>query len=393
VEPWHRQGVHPPRVVVVGAGPAGSAAALAIRRALPATDVLVLDKHPFPRDKACGDGVSDHVLDVLKELDVGGLLKDREPAESLELGTAACSTTRKLRRPLFGVPRKILDARLLSAAEKAGARFEQRQVRSIRSAHERVVIDDEVEADLVIAADGVESIVRREIGIPANGSGHMAIAIRGYTPSLSAHARLVSYGRDWPAYAWEFPLGDGDSNVGYGEVLRDGKHLTRAWLLERLEGLMPGATAEAHDWRAARIPLSTQRPRQPDGRVLLAGDAASLVNPMSGEGIWYAVKSGMLAGQAVVHGSNAGAWYRDQLDRAFGRHLRHANFMARVGQIGASPSLGTRMTVVDEDFFYDQVSVSIGGGTYRWPVAVRALAKAVMQPHPGHRDLTTAATT
>jgi flavin-dependent dehydrogenase len=220
----------------------------------------------------------------------------------------------------------------------------------------------------------------------------MAIAIRGYTPALSSHARLVSYGRDWPAYAWEFPLGDGYSNVGYGEVLRNGKHLTRALLLERLELLMPGATADATDWRAARIPLSTQRPQQPNGRVLMAGDAASLVNPMSGEGIWYAVKSGMLAGQAVAHGAVAGAWYRNQLDRAFGRHLRHANFMARVGQIGSSPSLGTRMTVVDEDFFYDQVGVSIGGGTYRWPVAVRALAKAIMQPHPGHRDLTTATT-
>jgi flavin-dependent dehydrogenase len=264
-------------------------------------------------------------------------------------------------------------------------------VRSITTRAERIVIDDEVEADLVIAADGVESVVRREIGIPSNSSGHMAIAIRGYTPSLSLHSRLVSYGRDWPAYAWEFPLGDGYSNVGYGEVLRYGKHLTRALLLERLEELMPGATARAGDWRAARIPLSTQRPRQPDGRVLLAGDAASLVNPMSGEGIWYAVKSGMLAGQAVAHGAAAGVWYRDQLDRAFGRHLRHANFMARVGQMGSAPSLGTRMTVVDEDFFYDQVGVSIGGGTYRWPVAVRALAKAVMQPHPGHRDLTAAA--
>jgi geranylgeranyl reductase family protein len=377
----------------VGAGPAGSAAAIAVRQTQPDAEVLLFDRHEFPRDKACGDGVSAHVLDVLDRLGVHGVLNDRRPAESLDLGTVGSSATRALRRPLYGIPRRIFDDRLLGAARDAGAWFQLRNVRSIRARAERIVVDDEVEADLVIAADGVESIVRREIGIPANSGGHMAIAIRGYTPSLSAHARLVSYGRDWPAYAWEFPLGDGYSNVGYGEVLRDGKHLTRTLLLERLEELMPGATAEASDWRAARIPLSTHRPHQPDGRVLLAGDAASLVNPMSGEGIWYAVKSGMLAGQAVAHGAAAGAWYRDQLDRAFDRHLRHANFMARVGQIGSAPSIGTRMTVVDEDFFYDQVGVSIGGGTYRWPVAVRALAKAVMQPHPGHRDLTTATTT
>jgi geranylgeranyl reductase family protein len=362
-------------VVVVGAGPSGACAAIAARRAgLP---VVLLDRATFPRDKACGDGIAAHVFDELATIGVRDPALGRTPTEHLELGTRRAAATRQLRRPLYGIPRREFDAALVDAAVDAGAELVQHTVRELRVEPGRVVIDETFDADVVVAADGVESVVRRQLGIPLNGSGHVAVAIRGYTPSLTDRARLVSLGRDWPAYAWEFPLGDGTSNVGYGEVVRDGKRLTRALLLERLEDLMPGAAAKATDWRGARIPLATHRPRQPSGRVLLTGDAASLVNPMSGEGIWYAVKSGILAGRSALHGAHAGSAYRSQLRPAFGKNLRHANLVARIGQLGSAPELGTRMTVVDEDFFHDQVGVSIGGGTYRWLVALRALCRAV----------------
>src|SRR5205823_1088681 len=100
----------------------------------------------------------------------------------------------------------------------------------------------------------------------------------------------------WPAYAWSFPLGDGRANVGYGELVSAGT--TRQGLVEGLHRLLPGVAPLA--LRAHRLPLSTERPRQPDGRVLLAGDAASLINPLTGEGIFYAVLSGALAGRAAL---------------------------------------------------------------------------------------------
>lgn len=361
--------------LIVGAGPAGTCAAMAARQW--GLRVLLLDRAAFPRDKACGDGVAGHVFDDLAQLGLIGLFDDRRPTTDLELGTRTVSATRPIRRPIWGIPRRTFDARLLSAAQDAGAEFVQHTVRDVRVEADRVVVDDRFAAAVLIAADGVESAVRRRLGIPPNGPVHTAVAIRGYTPSLTDRARLVAYGRDWPAYAWEFPLGDGISNVGYGQVIRHGAPITRALLLERLDELMPGATEYATDWRAARIPLSTRRPRQPDGRVLLVGDAASLVNPMSGEGIWYAVRSGILAGRNAELGSEAGLAYRQDLWPAFARNLRHANLVARIGQIGGMPELGTRMTVVDEAFFHDQVGVSVGGGTYRWPTAVRALASAL----------------
>jgi menaquinone-9 beta-reductase len=377
-------------IAVVGSGPAGAAAATVAART--GLAVLLVDRLGFPRDKACGDGIGGHVLDELREIGRADVLVDRRPTWRLELGTSTDSSTRPLRTPIWGVPRWEFDRRLHEAAVAARAEFLRHTVRRLAVEPDRVVLDDQIAAGVVIAADGVESVVRRQLAIPLNGPVHTAIAIRGYTPALSDRARLVAFGRDWPAYAWEFPLGDGTSNVGYGEVLRPGKHLTREHLLGRLDELMPGATAGARDWRAARIPLSTRRPYQPDGRVLLAGDAASLVNPMSGEGIWYAIKSGILAGQAAAHGPEAGRVYRESLGRTFDRNLRHANLMARGGRIGSMPSFGTRMTVVDEDFFHDQVGVSIGGGTYRWPIVARAMLRAVRQRHPGRVDVSTAAT-
>ena len=94
--------------------------------------------------------------------------------------------------------------------------------------------------------------------------------------------------------------------MGYGEVLR-GTPLSRAYLLERLDHLLPGT--EATGLRAHHLPLSTRRPPPARGRVLLAGDALSLINPFTGEGIFYAVLSGALAGAAAVT-AQAGAGLR-----------------------------------------------------------------------------------
>jgi geranylgeranyl reductase family protein len=371
-------------LVIVGAGPAGASAALAARQAMPDAEILLLDRHAFPRDKACGDAVAAHVLDELAAVGVVGLLDDLSPTSVLELGTAEASATRPTARPIWGVPRSDFDARLVRLAVERDVELLRHTVRRIEVQSSRVVIDGEITADVLIAADGVESVVRRQIGIAANPPAHMAVAMRAYTPSLTDRARLVSAGRGWPAYAWEFPLGDGRSNIGFGTDLGRGRSPTRRELISCLEELMPGATDSAKEWRGARIPLSTSRPRQPDGRILLAGDAASLVNPMSGEGIWYAVKSGLMAGTSAALGPRAGADYRTALAAAFGKNLRHANLVARLAHIGGAPALGTRMTVVDEDFFHDQVGVSIGGGTYNWPIALRALGRSLVHRHPGH---------
>ena len=328
-------------VIVVGAGPAGSAAALSALRVRPGSSVLMLERADFPRDKCCGDGIAPHVLDVLTSLGLPESFEDYRPVHRLHLGYlhgAGRSTSGRMARPACVVPREVFDARLVAAAVGHGARLRQHTVRTVEMRPDRVVLDGTISGRVVVAADGAESVLRRRLGFHRNGYGHLAVAIRGYAPVLRElrHEQRIVFGRgDWPAYAWSFPIGDGRANVGYGEVLRPRRPLSRAHLMERLEALLPGAAGGAVRWRAHHLPLSSQRPRQPSGRVLLAGDALSLVNPMTGEGIYYAVLSGACAGATAVlagHSGDPGASYRSELRRQLGRHLRHTSMAARLAR-------------------------------------------------------------
>ena len=328
-------------LAVVGAGPAGAAAALAALRRDPGARVLILDRAAFPRDKPCGDGVALHALDVLAGLGLPQLASDHRAVHRLHLGyPGGAGVTGTMRRPAYVIPRVIFDARILAGALAAGASLQRRTVRRVQPRADRVVLDGEFAARVVIAADGALSAARRGLGLARNGHGHLAVAIRGYAPVRPDLAReqRIAFGRgDWPAYAWSFPIGDGRANVGYGEVRRGGRPLTRAHLLDRLDALLPGCAEDAMAWRAHHLPLSSHRPRQPDGRVLLAGDALSLINPMTGEGIFYAVLSGACAGAAAVAGlaaaaTNPGAAYRGELRRRLGRHLAHTTLTARLAR-------------------------------------------------------------
>jgi geranylgeranyl reductase family protein len=330
-------------VAVVGAGPAGSAAALAVLAARPRARVALLDRAAFPRDKTCGDGVAPQVLDVLDRLGVRGLLDDWPSVDRLELGyPGGAWLDGRVNRPNYVVPRRVLDARLVEAAVGRGAVLLHRRVRGLALVGQTPVAGG-VRARVVIGADGASSSVRSWLGTP--GGGHTAIALRGYAPVSAGRedAQVIAFDPDgaWPAYAWSFPVGDGTANVGYGEILpTDGRPdqggPTRAHLLERLETLLPGAADEGREWRGHHLPLSTTRWRQPDGPVLLAGDALGLVNPLTGEGIHAAVLSGAHAGLAAAAAlrvgspSSAGARYRAGLRSRFGRHWRHMALLAAV---------------------------------------------------------------
>jgi flavin-dependent dehydrogenase len=217
------------------------------------------------------------------------------------------------------------------------------------------------EARVVVGADGAESVVRRMAGIRPNRPARTAIAIRGYAAEpagLGGVQLITTTERRWPAYAWSFPLGDGTANVGYGELVSSG--VTRGGLLAGLERLLPGV--EPAGLKGHRLPLSTGRPRQPDGRVLLAGDAASLINPLTGEGIFYAVLSGMLAGRAAVHGADAGRTYRRALDRRLAGHLRHSSAAARLSAWPRLMDAAFRAAAVDQRVFDDVVHLGLADG-------------------------------
>jgi geranylgeranyl reductase family protein len=355
-------------LVVVGAGPAGSATALGALAADPGLSVLLLDRHDFPRDKACGDGIAPHVLDLLAEVGVTGILDDRTPVRRLSLERGSLAVDREMERPAWVVPRKVFDQRLVEAAQSAGAHIVRHRARQVDVRRDSVLVDD-LAGQIVVGADGANSVVRRAVG---GGSGPVALALRGYapTPPERAARQLIVFGLGrQPSYAWSFDRGDGVSNVGYGEQLTARRrHPTRAELLTRLDELLPGATEDGSDWRAHHLPLSTWSWRPSSGRVLLVGDAAGLINPMTGEGIYYAVATGLMAGRAAAAAiragdASAGTAYRREARRLLGRHFRHTALTARLCRSGRILGLGIRASARDQRVFDDLVEIGLANGS------------------------------
>jgi geranylgeranyl reductase family protein len=349
---------------VVGAGPAGAAAALEARRLRPDASVALLDKATFPRDKACGDGLGPHAVDELAALGAGDVLDGYPPIRGLRLRSPrGLEVAGDPARPNFVVPRAVLDARLVAAAQAAGAELLcGTGVRRLEQRDGLVVVDGGLAARVVVGADGANSTVRRLLGAPSNPDRALAIAVRGYAPAPAGRPeQLIAWVTEgWPAYVWSFPTGTGVANVGYG-LLRSRFHGGRAELHRRLRALLPWAEPDPGSLRAHHLPFSSFRPPPGAGQVLLAGDAASLVNPLSGEGIYYALASGRLAALAALTAPTAPLpAYRRLLARALGRHLRHASVLARAIHAPALAEAGLGAAAASPAMFDTLVELGLG---------------------------------
>jgi len=351
-------------VLVVGAGPAGASAALTARaRGL---DVLLVDKAAFPRDKTCGDGLTASALRLLEGLGVDA------PAlpgyERVQETVLVSPSGRQVDLPLPGVgdhsavvPRAELDAALVRHVRASGIEF--REATPITRLNEngdmmRAELGDDtsVAADFVVAADGHWSAVRRlreASDGPDLGTWH---AVRQYFRGVTDRRQWVLFERDLlPGYAWVFPLAGGRANVGFGILRADhsgagrsGKDLATLWrdVVERpsVRAVLGPAAEPEGPHRAWPIPASYDESRLTDGRVLYTGDAAAVVDPMTGEGIAQALETGALAIEAVVHGREpaaVAARYRRAVHRSVGRDLRFASALQRV----LRSSLGARAAI------------------------------------------------
>lgn len=354
-------------IAVVGAGPSGSCAALAALAAAPSARVLLIDRADFPRDKACGDGIAPQVIGVLRRLAADDVVDGWAPVRRLGLAHGSHLVEGHVAGPVRVIPREVFDARLVRRAVAAGAAPVRHRVRALRRMSTEIGIDDVATARIVIAADGASSIAR-----PAGNRSRRAIAIRGYapTPAERRGRQLIRFGdRRQPAYAWAFDRGDGLSNVGYGEMIGSAP-LTRELLLDQLDRLIPGAGAGGRSWRAHQLPLSGfgWGRDQADGTVLLVGDAAGLVNPMSGEGIYYAVATGALAGRTAARAlltgraAQAGQRYRAAVRAGLGTHLRHTWITAHLARRPRVVDAGLAAAANDRAVFDDLVELGLGDG-------------------------------
>lgn len=303
-------------VAVIGAGPAGSAAATWAARG--GARVALFDKAEQGRDKSCGDGLTPRAIAELRRLGVD--ISEFHRIDGLRV--QAGRTEREVRWPDGAfppvgavAPRARFDAKVLQCAIDAGADFRGGLSAEPVLDGDRVtgvrVGDTTIDADLVVIAAGAGSAPARLVGATRVATSPFGLAIRTYAPSTKADDRfmeacLTVHGPDGslvPGYGWVFPAGDGLVNIGVGALstMRNFSDLNLNTMLDSYAaqvgpawGLGPFTSRP----RAWRLPMHVEH-RSGPGWVVV-GDAAGLVNPFNGEGIDYAMESGRLAIDAFL---------------------------------------------------------------------------------------------
>ena len=315
-------------VAVVGAGPAGSTAAWAAASA--GCRVLLLEKAAMPRYKTCGGGI---VGASARALPTGLALPLKDEVDTVEFTmNGRLRRVRRTTRPLFGLlDRAEFDAALAQAAVAAGATLRD------GSAVQRV---DEDDAGVRLSLAGGE-VVRARVAVGADGSASRLGAYVGVQlsevdlglevevpvpPDVATAWRgrvLLDWGPLPGSYAWVFPKGD-SLTVGVISARGEGD-ATRRYLRDFVARLdlhrFPSARSSGHLTRCRQegSPLSR-------GRVLVAGDAAGLLEPWTREGISYALRSGRLAGEAAARMAagvpGAAGEYQAAVEATLGREMR-----------------------------------------------------------------------
>jgi len=344
-------------VIIVGAGPAGTTAALYAHRL--ELKCILLDKAVFPRDKICGDALSGKSIRIMREL---GILDELNNLDGSEINRITFGSPKNIQFDVnlkgtknddqitkgFVIPREIFDNYLF---EKANAVADTRQGFSVKDlifennyvvgvkGKTRSGKEEEFRAPVVMGCDGSNSIVARKLGLYEMEMDHTSVAVRCYyegVKGLTDQIELHYVKEVNPGYFWLFPAGDGRANIGIGLSKSDMKKENRT-----LRQIMDEVTqteyfkerfADAKQLERPvgwNLPLGSIHRKNHGNGFMLLGDAAGLVDPFTGEGIGNAMVSGQYAMEVAAKSKPSGdfsekafAEYDELLWREIGKELR-----------------------------------------------------------------------
>jgi geranylgeranyl reductase family protein len=343
-------------VLVVGAGPAGSAAAAWAARA--GLDVVLADAATFPRDKTCGDGLTPRAIGEMRRLG----LEDWLRAHTVNQGLRAHGFGQTLLLPWPGgalpdwgsaVARTELDDHLRSVAVESGAEaIDGARAVGVRREGERVAAvgfrgaggeDFEIGCRWLVVADGVRSPLGKVLGREWHRDTVYAVAGRSYVdsdmsddPWISSHLELRDDNDELvPGYGWIFPLGDGTVNLGAGTLATSRRPADVAIkpLMQTYADTIGkdfGLSGELRMPTSALLPMGGAVSNVAGPNWALIGDAAACVNPLNGEGIDYGLETGRLVAEHISSGTGLGEAWRSTLVGHYGEAFSIARRLAGI---------------------------------------------------------------
>jgi geranylgeranyl reductase family protein len=314
--------------IVVGAGPAGSTAAYRLAKA--GRSVLLLDRARFPRDKPCGGGVTERAARLLP-FSIGPVVEETATGVDLRLHYRR-TIERAGKTPLvYLTQRARLDQFLAQQAVAAGAEFRDglrvTDVVESRKDGVAVIADGErMDGSVLVGADGVNGITARALAL--GGNRHVGVALEGnlgYSKLDPARYRgklVLEFGVVPGGYGWVFPKAE-HANFGVGGWGSEGRALRdHLALLCAAHGV---SASDLEGVRGYRLPLRSPASRLASGRALLVGDAAGLIDPVSGDGMFEGFLSSLYASEAVLDlldgREDSLDSYSDRLARRLATHL------------------------------------------------------------------------
>lgn len=327
-------------VIVIGAGPAGSTAAYYLSHA--GLKTLLLDKAEFPRDKTCGDGLTPRALPVL---DAMGLLPEvTRNGWQLDRLKVSAPSGRSVTLQLQSIPhvpgyalvmpRFKLDNLIKERAIKAGTHFLGNiHVKNVQVSGDEVIVEaarEKYHGRMAIIATGANTGLLSKLGLLKNDHP-MIVAARAYFEDIEQLDTCFQFRFDGvilPGYGWVFPLSPTSANIGAGFVRVSKKHaaISVKVSFEKFIGspmLKQMLTNAQQQSPLKSFPIRVDFAQSPtfSQRILLAGEAAGLVNPLTGDGIDYALESGKIAAEHVIEMFEVGDFSVSRLD-AYDVHLR-----------------------------------------------------------------------
>ncbi len=329
-------------IIIIGAGPAGAAAAVTARKK--GLSVALIDKAAFPRAKLCGGLVTGRCAGHLKEvfdLDlIPGLFEPRRNFE-FHLGEQDLGRLDDV-PPVYMTMRWDFDRLLHARALRAGAQdFSGRRVETIDPGNDSITLDGDetLRYRVLIGADGVQSIVANSLFGRAFDPEKVGFALEieapSETPDETTPLRIDFAAAEW-GYGWSFPKSRA-TTVGLGGLHTHNSDMAAHLSAYRQKLDLPeGKTVKGHF-----LPFGEAKKRPGRGNVLLAGDAAGFVDPLTGEGIGYAIQSGAMAAETGARAIREGrpilaeSYYRAatrpiRADIAQARMLRPLMFSRRL---------------------------------------------------------------